>query len=315
VTISVLHRAISKYWAPFSATANCRNSQLLRQLHRHWERSEAIQGPQHAAPGLLRRKGSSQRRSMVVFAFPESTFLFLGFALSRRDGEAERLRCGSSAEVAHGRPRGRLPDLVGSRLPRPYHFRARIQSFQAVAAPFTGDATAKLLFGGCGISPVAVKTNDFGIKLEFLASPGCWGARRVSRARWIGISEATSSDASTYLAFPKDKSRKDRRRRSREIPPRARRPTPPSRAASAGVCLEAGANDLGGTLMRPWRNSSGRSGASRNSGARWTARLGQSGRAASLNAADLAPVVLTPPTKRRVSSLRAAASGRVPSFG
>ena len=34
--------------------------QLLRQLYRHCERSEAIQGPQHAAPGFLRRKGSSQ---------------------------------------------------------------------------------------------------------------------------------------------------------------------------------------------------------------------------------------------------------------
>jgi hypothetical protein len=29
---------------------------------------------------------------------------------------------------------------VGSRLPSPYHFRARIQSFQAVAAPFPGDS-------------------------------------------------------------------------------------------------------------------------------------------------------------------------------
>jgi hypothetical protein len=32
----------------------------------------------------------------------------------------------------------RVPDLVGSRPPSPYHFRARIQSFQAVAAPFPG---------------------------------------------------------------------------------------------------------------------------------------------------------------------------------
>jgi hypothetical protein len=39
---------------------------------------------------------------------------------------------------AHGRPRARVPDLVASRLPRHYHFRARIQSFQAVAAPFSG---------------------------------------------------------------------------------------------------------------------------------------------------------------------------------
>jgi hypothetical protein len=29
---------------------------------------------------------------------------------------------------------------VGSRFPSPYHFRARIQSFQAVAAPFQGDS-------------------------------------------------------------------------------------------------------------------------------------------------------------------------------
>ena len=47
---------------------------------------------------------------------------------------------GSSAGVAHGRPRARVPDVVGSRLPSPYHFRARIQSFQALAAPFPGDS-------------------------------------------------------------------------------------------------------------------------------------------------------------------------------
>ena len=34
----------------------------------------------------------------------------------------------------------RVPHLVGSRFPSPYHFRARIQSFQAVAAPFPGDS-------------------------------------------------------------------------------------------------------------------------------------------------------------------------------
>jgi hypothetical protein len=34
----------------------------------------------------------------------------------------------------------RVPDLVVSRLPSPYQFRARIQSFQGVAAPFAGDS-------------------------------------------------------------------------------------------------------------------------------------------------------------------------------
>ncbi len=36
------------------------------------------------------------------------------------------------------------PYLVGTRLPRPYHFPARIQSFQAIAAPFPGMWTAPI---------------------------------------------------------------------------------------------------------------------------------------------------------------------------
>jgi hypothetical protein len=47
---------------------------------------------------------------------------------------------GPSPGVAHGQPRARVPHLVGSRLPSPYHFQARIQSFQAFAAPFPGDS-------------------------------------------------------------------------------------------------------------------------------------------------------------------------------
>jgi hypothetical protein len=44
--------------------------------------------------------------------------------------------CGSSAGVAHGGPRARVPDLVGSRLPSPYHFRARINLFKALRRHF-----------------------------------------------------------------------------------------------------------------------------------------------------------------------------------
>ena len=40
--------------------------------------------------------------------------------------------------AAHQPPAG-APDVVGSRLPSPYQLRARIQSFQAIAAPFPGD--------------------------------------------------------------------------------------------------------------------------------------------------------------------------------
>ncbi len=46
----------------------------------------------------------------------------------------------TASTVAHGQPHDLIPHLVGSRLPSPYHFRARIQSFQAVAAPFPGDS-------------------------------------------------------------------------------------------------------------------------------------------------------------------------------
>ena len=48
---------------------------------------------------------------------------------------------------AHGQPRGRVPGVVASRLLRPYHFRALIQSFQSVAAPFPGDSDFDR---GCG---------------------------------------------------------------------------------------------------------------------------------------------------------------------
>ena len=59
--------------------------------------------------------------------------------VKRQVGSYATLSCGSSTGVAHGQPRARVPDLVGSSLPGPYHFRARIQSFQAFAAPFPGE--------------------------------------------------------------------------------------------------------------------------------------------------------------------------------
>ena len=65
------------------------------------------------------RRGSPQRRSSRSLSQAAPPFLSVG---------------------AHGQPRARLPDLVSSRFPSPYHFPARIQSFQAVAAPFPGDS-------------------------------------------------------------------------------------------------------------------------------------------------------------------------------
>ena len=53
-----------------------------------------------------------------------------------------------------------VPDVVGPRLPRPYHFRARIQSFQTVAAPFPGDS-ARRPSAGFRSLPAFPKVADF----------------------------------------------------------------------------------------------------------------------------------------------------------
>jgi hypothetical protein len=148
---------------------------------------------------------------------------------------AKRLHSGSSAEVARGRLRGRVPDLVGSRLPRPYQFPARIQSFQAVAAPFPGDATAKLLFDGCGVS-IAVKTITFRITLNFLPPWGCRGVRRVTPGG-PGSLKRHRETLAHICVFPKGNREKIDAGVSEKFPPRARRPKPPSRAASAAVVM------------------------------------------------------------------------------
>src|SRR6202044_1523376 len=61
--------------------------------------------------------------------------------------------------------RARVPYLVGSRLPSPYHFRARIQSFQAVAAPFPG---ASVLPSVARTSDLCAKPRPFSpVRYEF----------------------------------------------------------------------------------------------------------------------------------------------------
>ena len=68
----------------------------------------------------------------------------LGHAALGKQGASRRTRSASAVyDAGFARtPRARVPHLVASRLPRPYHFPARIQSFQAVAAPLPGNAVA-----------------------------------------------------------------------------------------------------------------------------------------------------------------------------
>jgi hypothetical protein len=91
--------------------------------------------------GRLLASGAKKMPSAGAdFSSASSDFKVLGaFFCNFPKPKSGRSR-GSSAGAAHGRPRDRAPDVVGSRLPRPYHLRARIQSYQAVAAPFPGDS-------------------------------------------------------------------------------------------------------------------------------------------------------------------------------
>src|SRR5271156_1103312 len=82
------------------------------------------QGKKGGAPGADFSFASSEFKTLGAFFCNFATLSFLG----RQPG------------VAHGQPCAPVPDLVGSRFPSPYHFRARIQSFQAVAAPFPGNS-------------------------------------------------------------------------------------------------------------------------------------------------------------------------------
>ena len=125
--------------------ATCRSSAIGadRGGHHHAEVGAGCTGrsePPGAPAGLVNpsdhfSSASSDFKMLGAF-FCNFVSLELGGARRGRTAMAERLRCGASAR----RPRGGVPDLVGSRLPRPYHFRARIQSFQAVAAPFPGNS-------------------------------------------------------------------------------------------------------------------------------------------------------------------------------
>ena len=98
------------------------------------------------APARERRRGSNACLFVAPAKVPRFFLGFERFQCFARRKISPRPPRGSNSTTflrlpagAHGQPRARIPDVVGSRLPRPYHFRARIQSFQAVAAPFPGE--------------------------------------------------------------------------------------------------------------------------------------------------------------------------------
>ena len=125
-------------------------------------REEKFPCNSQAAPNGSTMTGSAHSRRGRRFRLFVKRFIFvLASAASNPDcphkkvgnSGATRLchSCGSSTGVAHGQPRARVPHLVGSSLPGPYHFRARIQSFQAFAAPFPGDSRFAVRSSGAAI--------------------------------------------------------------------------------------------------------------------------------------------------------------------
>jgi hypothetical protein len=112
----------------------------------------------------------------------------------------------------------RVLHLVGSRLPRPYHFRARIQSFQAVAAPFPGDFG--LPSGSRSLRSRRAKRRAFGRPVE--------PARAKPRFRpdFVSFQGFARRKISLSVAMPISCSaRSTRLRRERRCLPSSRAPT------------------------------------------------------------------------------------------
>ena len=114
--------------------------------------------------------------------------------------------CGSQSERTVSRA-PRVPDLVASTLPRPYHFPAWIQSFQAVAAPFPGDSVLPS-------DPLAPRSGRNASVQKFAPD---WAREAVTRPR-SKRPDDLKRHPSTNLVSPKEKSKKNRRAPS-EPPP------------------------------------------------------------------------------------------------
>ena len=110
--------------------------------------SSSNPAPRRCARGSKRRNRgvATQLAEPLLFSVLHRTFSMAWARLF--------LQTLATAGVAAGQLRAGVLDLVGLRLPRPYHFPARIQSFQAVAAPFPGDSVLPRA------SPAAIPTTE-----------------------------------------------------------------------------------------------------------------------------------------------------------
>ena len=114
---------------------------LFLSPFRGLDRRRASPGGLHRGAGKADRKSASRDTARTERSADSNSILRLF-----KDLQAGKVSLAPPSRPtllsvgAHGRARVRLPHLVASRVPSPYHFRAQIQSFQLVAAPFPGDA-------------------------------------------------------------------------------------------------------------------------------------------------------------------------------
>ena len=157
-------------------------------------RTAADADPEHLEPSQPRR--SKPRRTPWAGDRPLPAHRHIGHPHRYPTWELRNFATLSFSRLLSRRqPRARVPDLVGSRPPRPYHFPARIQSFQAVAAPFPGDSVFK----------------SERLQTENRKSPFCPPSRREKAATTTahrGRPEELKNDRSTNSASPKQNAQK-----------------------------------------------------------------------------------------------------------
>src|SRR5271163_2229364 len=139
------------------------------------------------APARERRLGSIACLFVAPARLPRFFLGFERFHCFARRKISFRPRASNSTTFlrppagAHGQPRARVPDVVASRLPRPYHSRARIQSFQAVAAPFPGDSVLPSRQEICRAARDRLGSEKKSESAATADPPPCGAARRDAR--------------------------------------------------------------------------------------------------------------------------------------
>src|SRR5271163_4983491 len=130
-------------------------------LERHPEAHPS--GAARLCGGRADERFARRRQILGARAFRSHTISGRGFSLLELAGGClDRARGLSAAARVDAAPSRFVPYLGGQALPGPYHFRARIQSFQTFAAPFAGESARRCAPRATGGFPRALLTRREG---------------------------------------------------------------------------------------------------------------------------------------------------------